>query len=156
MIETLIDSAVIVDDLRAAGKAEAFDEILAAAVASGALDKAQSGPIRKRLVEREELGSTGIGNGVAVPHVKVATAERMVLCLARHVAGIDFDAIDGRPVHTLFVVIAPQDAAEDHLALLRWISGLARDADFRRFVQDAEGAVQIRELLHEMHRERGS
>lgn len=150
MIQELIDSALVLDDLKASTKDAVLDEILAAAVDGGRLQKSKRAAIRKRLAEREELGSTGIGNGVAVPHVKADAVGDTLLVLARSHDGVDFDAVDGRPVHTVFLIVAPKDAAEEHLQLLRWISGLARSADFRRFFRSAADEREIRELLREM------
>lgn len=150
MIPELIDSALVLGSLEATTKAEALDEILAAAVARKQLTKRKVPAIRERLAEREALGSTGIGNGVAVPHVKVDSIDRTVLMLARSADGIEYGAIDGRPVHTVFLILAPKDAAEEHLQLLRWISGLARNADFRRFLKNAADEDEMRDLLREM------
>jgi mannitol/fructose-specific phosphotransferase system IIA component (Ntr-type) len=85
-----------------------------------------------------------------VPHVKLDTIQQTSIVLARSQDGIEFEAIDGRPVHTVFLILAPAAAAEEHLHLLRWISGLARSADFRRFLGQAKDEAEIRELLREM------
>jgi PTS system nitrogen regulatory IIA component len=106
--------------------------------------------VRKKIIERENLGSTGIGNGIAVPHVKDRGIERISLVLARSNDGIDFAAVDGRDVNTVFTIFAPEDHADEHLQILRWISVLARNADFRSFVRNASGEAEIRDLLHEM------
>jgi mannitol/fructose-specific phosphotransferase system IIA component (Ntr-type) len=150
MIQDLIDTALILESLEATSKTEAIDEMLAAAVAHQRLTKAKLPSIRKKIAEREHLGSTGIGNGVAVPHVKIDSIDKTLLILGRSVEGIDFEAVDGRPVQTVFLIVAPGDAAADHLKLLRWVSGLARSADFRRFFSHADGEAGIRELLQEM------
>lgn len=150
MIEELIESAVILENVASAEKGPVLDEMLQALVAAGRVAADDAPQIRKRLREREALGSTGIGNGVAVPHVKTDRVSRVAMALARAPGGIEYQAIDGRAVQTLFLIVAPADQAEAHLAALRWISTLARNADFRRFVVSADGADEIRELLHEM------
>ncbi|MHC5065172.1 MAG: PTS sugar transporter subunit IIA [Planctomycetota bacterium] len=150
MIKDLIDSALIIESLEASAKEEALDEMLAAAVKSKLLPGKQSKGIRKLLAEREKMGSTGIGNGVAVPHVKSEELKSACMVLARAPGGLPYSAVDGKDVQTLFMVLAPKDAAEAHLQILRWIAGLARNADFRRFVQGADGEAEIRDLLHEM------
>lgn len=150
MIPKLIESTLILSSLSTSDKDGALDEILAAAVAEGRLAKKLLAPVRKKMVERERLGSTGIGNGIAVPHVKHAGIERVEMVLARSESGIDYAAVDGRAVHTIFMILAPEVAPDDHLKLLRWVSSLARSADFRRFVMQAEGEAEIRELLREM------
>lgn len=150
MIQALIDSALILEALEATSKQEAIDEILAASTEAGRIPSAVATKVRKKIVEREARGSTGIGNGVAVPHVKLDSIESTSIVLARSPDGIDYEAIDGRPVHTVILILAPADAAEAHLQLLRWISGLARNADFRRFLGQAKDEAEIRELLCEM------
>ncbi len=153
-MQAVVESAMVLETLEAATKDDAIDEILAAVVAAGRLTKARATKIRKKIAEREELGSTGIGNGVAVPHVKVEGVTETLMVLGRSVTGIDYDSVDGRPVHTVFFLVAPKDAAESHLRLLRWISGLARNPDFRRFVQSARSEADIRALLRQMMRDR--
>ena len=150
MIKALIDSALILEALESTTKTDALNEILQRAAAAGRLQKKDVSALKKRLAEREALGSTGIGNGVAVPHVKGKEIKQLALVLARAPQGIPFQAIDGRPVMTLFLILAPQDQPEAHLQALRWVSSLARNADFRRFVLAARSETEIRELLHEL------
>lgn len=150
MIAELIDSAVIIENLQSAEKGEVLAEILEAMVAAGRVDAADQPAISKLLRKREELGSTGIGNGVAVPHVKSDKIARLSLGLARSEPGIEYQAIDGRPVQTLFLILAPESEPDGHLKALRWVSTLARDADFRRFAQAAGDEAALRDLLREM------
>ncbi len=150
MLKDLIDSALIIESLQATSKEDVLDEILQAAVKAKMVPAKKSPALRKLLQKREELGSTGIGNGIAVPHVKSAEVAKTNMVLARSGDGIPYAAVDGKDVHTLFMLLAPEDAAEDHLQVLRWISTLARSGDFRRFVTGAAGEAEIRDLLHEM------
>jgi PTS system nitrogen regulatory IIA component len=136
--------------VKATNKEAALKELLQLAQESGAFPKKVTPALAKKIAEREALGSTGIGNGVAVPHVKGEDVKQVSLVLGRSRAGIEWHAIDGRPVHTIFLLAAPPNEAELHLKCLRWISGLARSADFRRFFLDAADAVAIRDLLLEM------
>ena len=106
--------------------------------------------IFESLCARERLGSTGLGNGVAVPHAKAEGIAEAALVLGRSRQGIEWQAIDGRPVHIVFLLVSKAGEAEQHLACLRWISTLARSADFRRFLLDAAGEAEMRELLVEM------
>ena len=150
MIRKLVDGAVLVAEMAAKNKDAALKELLGVALASGGfLAKAQKG-LAKRLAEREAVGSTGLGNGVAVPHVKSEDAKGVTLVLARSKAGIDWQAIDGRHVHIVFLLVAPAGEPEAHLRCLRWIATLARSADFRRFLLDSAGVDAMRELLREM------
>jgi len=150
MLRDLIDSTLIIECVQAGSKGDALDEILRLAVKAKLLAAKKFAAVRKLLQEREDLGSTGIGNGVAVPHVKTVDIAKTCMILARSVEGIPFSSVDGKDVHTVFMLLAPADAAEEHLQVLRWISTLARSGDFRRFFSDAAGEAEIRDLLHEM------
>lgn len=150
MIQTLVDSAAILAEVKATTKEAALKELLQLAQESGAFPKKIAAALGKKIAEREVLGSTGIGNGVAVPHVKGEDVNKVSLVLGRSRAGIEWHAIDGRPVHIIFLLTAPPSEAELHLKCLRWISGLARNGDFRRFFLDAADEVAIRDLLLEM------
>ena len=151
MNKSLIQSTVLVPSLAAADRDAALREVVKAFSAAGDLPETASDRVFEQLVEREAQGSTGLGNGVAVPHVKEAEVERIVIGLATSDDGIGFDAIDGRPVHIMFVVLGPAGGPpEEHLAVLRWVSSLARNADFRRFAVGASGADELRDLLTEM------
>jgi len=150
MIGKLVDSAVLVAEIAAKNKDGALKELLAVAQAgSGTTPKSQKA-MCKRLTEREAIGSTGLGNGVAVPHLKSDEVQGVTMVLARSKAGIEWQAIDGRPVHIVFLLVSPADEPEAHLRCLRWIATLARSADFRRFLLDAADVEAMRELLREM------
>lgn len=150
MIRDLVQRAVLVLELQAATKDAALKELLAAAAGTGAITAANAKALGKRLTEREAIGSTGLGNGVAVPHVKGDDVRQVTLVLARCPAGIEWQAIDGRPVHILFLLVSPAADPEQHLQCLRWIAGLVRNADFRRFLLDAGDEAEMRDLLVEM------
>ncbi len=146
----LIKRAVVIEELAATDKVSALTEALAAAVQGKLLAKKSTADLLERLRERERLGSTGIGNGVAIPHVKSDDLSSMGLVVARSLRGIEYEAIDGRPVQTVFLLLAPSTQREAHLAALRWVSGLARSTDFRRFFLAAKSAQEMRALLIEM------
>lgn len=150
MIQKLVESAAVVADLQAKTKKAALEELLRIAQEAGAVAKKSAAALQKRLADREAVGSTGLGNGVAVPHVKADEVKTTALVVARAKAGLEWQAIDGRPVQILFLLVAPASDPESHLKSLRWISTLARNADFRRFVLDAKDEAGIRELLLEM------
>jgi PTS system nitrogen regulatory IIA component len=150
MIRQLIESAAVLAEIEAKSKDAALKELLAAAQATGAFAKKTAAALGKRLLERESIGSTGLGNSVAVPHAKSDDVANVTLTLARSRGGLEWHAIDGRPVHILFMLLSPAAEAEAHLRCLRWISTLARSADFRRFLLDASDADAMRELLREM------
>ncbi len=150
MHDALIDAATLLPGLQAETKAAALEEVVAGLVEGGGIPAAARDEVCALIHRREELGTTGIGNGVAVPHVKTAAVDQLVLALARSPQGLEYDAIDGQPVHTIFFLVGPAEPSTEHLEILRWVSSLARNADFRRFVQAAAGADEMRELLREM------
>jgi PTS system fructose-specific IIC component len=156
MIVKLIDAATMVGELQAKDKKTALDELLGHAETAGAFPAKAQKALAKRLVGREAIGSTGLGNTVAVPHVKGDEVKQTTLVLARCKKGLDWQAIDGRPVHCVFLLVSPAAQPEGHLQCLRWIAGLARNADFRRFLLDAKDGNAMRDLLREMTAKVGS
>ncbi len=154
MIRKLVEGAALIEELQAVNKEDALKEMLGAAEGVGAFKKSARKALQKRLSEREAIGSTGLGNSVAVPHVKGESVQDITLVLARCHAGLEWQAIDGRAVHVLFLLVSPSDEPESHLQCLRWIAGLARNADFRRFLLDAGDGDAIRDLLLEMGAEK--
>ena len=129
MMDSLIGSCFIIPSLTATSKDQAFAEMLDSVVEEGRISKRERTSMKKRLLDREAQGSTGLGNGIAVPHVKTKKLEEQHLVLANSKEGIPFDAIDGQPVHTIFLVMGPAKDPEGHLQALRWISTLARNAE---------------------------
>jgi nitrogen PTS system EIIA component len=150
MIRKLVEAAAMVGEIEAKTKEAALKELLQVASDAGAFGQKTQKALGKRLMEREAIGSTGLGNGIAVPHVKGDQVDRVSLVVARSRVGLDWQAIDGRPVHIVFFLVSPADEPEQHLQCLRWIAGLARNADFRRFLLDAKDDGAMRDLLLEM------
>lgn len=105
--------------------------------------------VRGMLEDREAQGSTG-SQGVAIPHVKVAGLERVSVALMVHATGVDFRALDGEDVHVFFAVLRPEENADEHLGLLRWIASIAQHEDFLSFARQADSPGQVLDLLHEL------
>jgi PTS system nitrogen regulatory IIA component len=95
------------------------------------------------LLEREELQSTGIGEGVAIPHGKMAGLDRLVATFARSSEGVEFDSIDGQPTHHFFLLVVPEHSGGQYLKALARISRFFRDAAFRQRLSDAESLDDI-------------
>lgn len=150
MIRNLVQSSAMIGELSATTKEAALKELLAAAGDVGAFPDSARQALGKRLSDREAIGSTGLGNSVAVPHVKGDDVNGITLVMARSPAGLEWQAIDGRAVHVLFMLVSPTNEPESHLQCLRWIASLARNADFRRFLLDAGSEDAMRDLLLEM------
>lgn len=125
----ILDPAAIVPEMRATSKPEALQE-LAATVAkvNPAIDPARLVDV---LLEREELGSTAIGEGIAIPHGKLPGMTSVIAAFGRSLRGIDFDSLDGSPTRLFFLLVAPEDSAGIHLKALARISRLLKDRGFR-------------------------
>ena len=123
-IADLLRPEHVIAHLRATSKKQALQDLARrAAQTSGQNERA----IFDVLMERERLGTTGVGNGIAIPHGKLATLDRLHGLFARLDHPIDFDAIDERPVDLIFLLLAPESAGADHLKALARVSRLLRD-----------------------------
>ncbi|MGJ3522102.1 PTS sugar transporter subunit IIA [Nitratidesulfovibrio sp. D1] len=99
------------------------------------------------LQDREGLGTTGIGDGVAIPHGKLASIGDIVVAVGRSVPGLDFDALDMKPCHLFFLVLAPEQVAGMHLRILAHISRLLKDPQFRRAMLEAPDGEAFRAIM---------
>lgn len=103
----------------------------------------------KILLEREELGSTGIGQGVAIPHGKTEQVSEIVAAFGISKKGIEFDALDGEPVYLVFLLLAPGEAAGTHLKALAKISRLLKDKFFRQALREATNPEEVIKIISE-------
>jgi PTS system nitrogen regulatory IIA component len=101
------------------------------------------------LLERERISTTAIGEGVAIPHGKLPGVDRVLGIFARSPEGVDFASLDGGPTRLFFVLIAPENAAADHLKALARISRLLKDETFRRRLMNGETSEEIFEIIAE-------
>jgi len=123
-LDQIIDDQSVIASLKAQSKKQLLLELSQALAARTAIDHRV---IFETLLTREKLGSTGIGQGIAIPHGKVPTLSRVYGLFARLAQPIDFDSVDGQPVDLIFVLLAPDHAGADHLKALAKISRLLRD-----------------------------
>lgn len=144
--DILIREASILD-VEATNKDDLLEEMAnSLSAAEPALDAAV---LLSVLREREALQSTGIGEGVAIPHGKVQGLDRLVATFARSMGGIDFDSIDGQPTHLLFLLIVPEQSGGQHLKALARISRFFRDASFRDKLLGARDLEEIFRAIEE-------
>ena len=136
-------------DLNATDKEGSIREMVRALVETKRVDANEFEGIVKAILKREELGSTGIGRGVAVPHTKHPSVDRLVGTVAVSTAGVDFASLDGEVVHLFFLLISPPDRPGDHLRALENISRQLRDDTFCRFLKQAKSPDDIGTLLDE-------
>lgn len=136
-ISELLNENLIIADLKAGAKQQALEEMVACLTASRPGIDAKD--LFNVLIEREKLGSTGIGNGIAIPHGKLDGLDNICLVFARSTAGIEFDSLDGKPVHLIFLLVAPSNSAGVHLKALARLSRLLKEKNFR---DDLLGAAE--------------
>jgi PTS system fructose-specific IIA component/PTS system nitrogen regulatory IIA component len=116
---------------------------------AGKIPADQHESIVEAILKREELGSTGIGRGVAVPHTKHPSVKELVGTVAVIDSGVDFDSLDGEKVHLLFMLVSPPDRPGDHLRALENISRQLRDETFCRFLKQSKEPGDVWQLLEE-------
>jgi fructose-specific phosphotransferase system IIA component len=136
-------------DLNAGDKESVIRELVAALVEAGRINGDEQDSIVKAIMKREELGSTGIGRGVAVPHTKHPSVDRLVGTVGVSGDGVDFNSLDGEKVQLFFLLISPPDRPGDHLRALENISRQLRDESFCKFLKQAKAANDIQLLLEE-------
>ncbi|MGD0274902.1 MAG: PTS sugar transporter subunit IIA [Syntrophales bacterium] len=101
------------------------------------------------LLDREKLGSTGIGDGIAIPHGKLAGLDEMLISFGISRGGIDFNSMDGKPVHLFFLLIAPENSTGQHLKVLARISRMLKDGTFRHKLMAATSKDEIYRIIAE-------
>ena len=110
---------------------------------------ASSEELLRILLEREKLESTGIGEGVAIPHGRLKKLKTFFVAFGRSLKGVDFDSIDGKPSHVFFLVMAPENSAVNNLKLLGRIVTLLKDASFKRRLMEARSQKELFEFISE-------
>jgi len=136
-------------DLQAVDKRGVVEELVGAIVAAGGVKADDQVSIVQAVMKREELGSTGIGRGVAVPHSKHPSVDRLIGTVGISRNGVDFNSLDGEKVQVFFLLVSPPDRPGDHLRALENISRQLRDDTFCRFLKQSKGVEDIKLLLDE-------
>jgi PTS system nitrogen regulatory IIA component len=146
IMDILVRKAVVLE-LASEAKPEVLSEM------ASAMATAETGVEAERLLEvlleRESLQSTGIGDGVAIPHGKLPGLDRLVASFARSRKGVDFDSIDGQPTHLFFLLVVPEHSGGQHLKALARISRFFRDAVFRKRLVEAESLEAVFRAIEE-------
>ena len=136
-------------EIKASDKQGVIREMVQSIVDAGGIKKEEYEGIVKAIVKREELGSTGIGRGIAVPHTKHPSVKRLVGCIAVSSDGIDFDSLDCEKVQLFFLLVSPPDCPGDHLRALEHITRQLKDDTFCRFLKQSKTKEDILSLLEE-------
>jgi mannitol/fructose-specific phosphotransferase system IIA component (Ntr-type) len=139
----------IVPDLKATTKEAVIREMVESLRTAGYFKGGEPEDIVKAILKRELLGSTGIGRGVAIPHTKHNSVDRLIGTVALSKVGVAFESLDGEPVHVFVLLISPQDRPGDHLRALENVSRSLRDDGFVRSLRQASNRETIWGLLDE-------
>jgi PTS system nitrogen regulatory IIA component len=141
----LLDPNCILPNLQASSKRGVLEELAAALVSGHKEVKLQT--VVEVLLERERLGSTGIGDNIAIPHGKLSELSQMLLAFGRSPKGVDFDSMDGKPSHLFFLLLAPVNSSGLHLKALAKISRMLMSQSFRESLMGSGGAEEILRLI---------
>ncbi|MFT3989087.1 PTS IIA-like nitrogen regulatory protein PtsN [Aestuariivirga sp.] len=145
-LDDLVDAQSVLANVKAPNKKQLLQDLSQALAKRVAIDHRI---IYETLLQREKLGSTGIGQGIAIPHGKIATLGRVYGLFAKLAQPIDFDAVDGQPVDLVFVLLAPDHAGADHLKALARISRMLRDPQVVAKLRGTETAEGLYAILTE-------
>lgn len=148
-----ISPKAVKSDLGSASKDEVIAELVQTLVDAGEILEKDRDDIIRAIMRREELGSTGIGRGVAVPHTKHPSVTKLVGTVGVSVSGLDFESLDGQKASLFFLLVSPPDRPGDHLRALENISRQLRDDQFCKLLGQSKTAADILNLLEEADRE---
>lgn len=125
-------------------------ELLDVLIGAGAVPASLRAELLAKILDREKVGSTGFGKGVAVPHVKHRGIQRMSAAIGLSPRGLDFNSLDRQPVYSVFLLLSPEDRPEEHLQAMEVIfRNLGKDT-FRRFLRQSQNPAEVRALLEEV------
>jgi len=132
-------------NLQARSKDEALGELVNTIIKGGI--KLDYSHIIDVLKQRENLGSTGIGDGIAIPHGKISELDDIVVAFGRSIDGIPYDSMDGKPVYLFFLLLAPENSAGQHLKILARISKMLKDINFRKKLLKAKSQSDLYKII---------
>jgi len=138
---SLIPIDAILLDSKAGSKKAIIAEVI------GLLPSIDADQAMAVVMEREKLGSTGIGHGIAIPHGRLPDLDTPVVALARHIEGIDFDAIDGQSAHIVVVLLAPENEDRSHLEILAKLARTLQQESIRRIIMQADSTEAVSSLF---------
>jgi mannitol/fructose-specific phosphotransferase system IIA component (Ntr-type) len=147
-IADVICAKAIIPRLEAVKRDEAIRELVSILDKAGKLGKDNTAEIAKAVIKRENEASTGIGKGVAVPHIRHKAVKKVVAAIGISATGMDFSALDKQPVYTIILLISPIEG-DQHLQAMEAIFEHLQNDNFRKFLKQSETVEQIRELLVE-------
>lgn len=142
-----LSTKAIITDIKSIKKEEVIKELVDALINASDIDKRHRNKLIDALMAREALGSTAIGQGVAIPHAKCDCVDKLVAAFGISRRGVDFDSLDGEPAHIFFLLVAPQDSAGPHLKALARISRLLKDKYFRDSLRNCEDDKSVINII---------
>ena len=145
-ISQLLDKKAIIADLNASDKKGVIDEL---SRALSTTTSASAKDIAMVLMEREQLGSTGIGGGLAIPHGKLDAAKSIRVGFGLSKKGVEYDSLDNKPVHLFFLLLTPENSAGGHLKVLAQISKMLKMDQFKKKLMTAESVDAIYDIIIE-------
>ena len=146
-ISEILNEDLLISNLQSKNKKGVLEELAGVLVAQRKLPDLEK--VVEVLLDREKLGSTGIGDGIAIPHGKIKDLEGVVASFGRSRGGVDFESIDQKPTHLFFLLVAPENSAGIHLKALARISRLLKDPSFRKRLMEAESKEQLFQIISE-------
>lgn len=146
-IMDFLSKKAVISDMKATKKEEAIRELVDALINAGEIEKRCRNKLIDALMARESLGSTAIGQGIAIPHAKSDCVEKLVAAFGLSRKGIDFESLDGELAYILFLLVAPQDSAGPHLKALARISRFLKDKFFRDSLRSCVDDKSIMKLI---------
>ena len=144
-----LDERAVSIDIRSQNKEDVIRELVELLVRAGSIKEKDVQKFVQILLKRESLGSTGIGQGVAIPHGKSDCVTKLVAAFGVSRAGVNFDSLDGEPVQLFFLLVAPEDSAGPHLKALARISRLLKDRHFREGLRVAKDEKTLVKIIRE-------
>ena len=144
-ITDILKKEHIIENLVSTDKESTLDELSSFLKDKGMVSNKET--LQSALMEREALGSTGIGENVAIPHAKISAIDQIVTVFGRSIKGIEFDSLDKKPVHFIYLVLAPMNSSGQHLKVLARVSRLLKNKSLRESIISATEANQIYAII---------
>lgn len=148
-IMDFLSKKAIVVDIKSSKKEEVIKELVDALITAGEIEKRCRNKLIEALMARESLGSTAIGQGIAIPHAKSDCVEKLIGAFGLSKKGVDFDSLDGELAYIFFLLVAPQDSAGPHLKALARISRLLKDKYFRDTLRNCSDEKAVIKIISE-------
>jgi len=139
----------IIPELESTGRDDCITELVTALEKAGRLKEGSAEELAKAVIKRENEASTGMGKGVAIPHVKHHSVTKIAATIGQSSKGIDFSALDKQPVYSVILLISPADEPDRHLHAMENIFKHLRQKRFRKFLRQSQNKEQIKDLLTE-------